>query len=118
MMSQNVNTFAPRKNTVSIAQKIDRNNLFRNLFAKRGDFLVRRMNRIKIQSGAVGINRDKSRIERTIKMQDVAPDAKAQNIRNDIRQCAQFGEMFGALGGGSFRFVFPTNNMCQHTLEL
>ena len=76
MMFQNVNTFASRKNTVLIIQKINRNDALRNQFAERGNLLMLRMNRVKIERRAIGINGDKSRIERTFEMQNVAPDGK------------------------------------------
>jgi len=84
---------------LQLIHKINRNNAFGNAFAHRRNFLVVRMVGVKIQSRAVWIDGDQTRVERTLKMQNVAPNRKAQNIRNNVRQIAQFFDMFFA-----FRF--------------
>ena len=97
-----------------IFDKVNGNNAFGDLLAECGDLLMFRMISIDLQRITIGKDRHQARIERTLKVQHIAADAKAFDLFDRIGECLQFGNVAAALLGRYLGFIFPANNVCQH----
>ena len=69
---------------------------------------------IKIQRRTIRIFRNQTCVERAFKMQNVEPDLEALDVRNYACKRTQFRDVIFTLLGGSFRFVFPTDDVDEH----
>ena len=96
-------------------KEIDRNDLFGDLPPDCYNTLMFGMIGVMVESGAVGKMCDEAGVERTFEMQNIGPDIKALDIRNQRWQAAQLCSVLLACLFAGLRFIFPANDMDKHT---
>lgn len=88
--------------------------MFSYLFPKGRHLLMSRMISVNIKSRPVGIHGNKSGIERPIKVQNVAPDAERNDVRDHVRQCPQTSDVICPLFGGCLFLILPADDVSKH----